>query len=138
MIDHVLDATNCVARKTISNTHPFGNPSLRTDGKTAPYDGSPTSRAAVEGLWRAWLEADHIAEQGRITAKCRMQLSQNVRFIRMAGPRNPRDQTGPYVLFLQGRDDPAQSGDALDGADISKMRPRVERGLGQPTRHAAE
>ena len=33
------------------------------------------------------------------------------------GRRDPRDPHGPHVLFVQGRYDPAQDGDALDGAD---------------------
>src|SRR5207244_8378687 len=67
--------------RSIPNTHPFGNPSLRADGKAA-YDGWPTS-PRIEELRRAWLDAGDIAEQRRIAAELQRQVWQDVPFIPM-------------------------------------------------------
>ena len=67
--------------RSIPNTHPFGNPSLRADGKAA-YDGWPTS-PRIEEFRRAWLDAGDIAEQRRIAAELQMQVWQDVPFIPM-------------------------------------------------------
>jgi len=67
--------------RSIPNTHPFGNPALRADGKAA-YDGWPTSQR-IEELRRDWLDAGELGEQRRIAAELQMQVWQDVRFIPM-------------------------------------------------------
>jgi peptide/nickel transport system substrate-binding protein len=65
--------------RSIPNSHPFGNPNLRADGK-AGYDGWPAS-PRIEELRRAWLDARDLKEQQRIAAELQMQLWQDVPFI---------------------------------------------------------
>ena len=65
--------------RSIPNSHPFGNPNLRADGKAA-YDGWPTS-PRIEELRRAWLDARDLDEQRRIAAELQMQVWQDVPFI---------------------------------------------------------
>jgi peptide/nickel transport system substrate-binding protein len=65
--------------RSIPNSHPFGNPNLRTDGKAA-YDGWPTS-PRIEELRRAWLDARDADEERRIAAELQMQVWQDVPFV---------------------------------------------------------
>jgi peptide/nickel transport system substrate-binding protein len=67
--------------RSIPNSHPFGNPNLRADGKAA-YDGWPSS-PRIEELRRAWLEAQELDKQRRIAAELQMQVWQDVPFIPM-------------------------------------------------------
>ena len=65
--------------RSIPNSHPFGNPNLRADGK-AGYDGWPAS-PRIEELRRAWLEARGLDAQRRIAVELQMQVWQDVPFI---------------------------------------------------------
>ena len=65
--------------RSIPNSHPFGNPNLRTDGEAA-YDGWPTS-PRIEELRGAWLDAGDLDEQRRIAAELQMQVWRDVPFI---------------------------------------------------------
>lgn len=65
--------------RSIPNSHPFGNPNLRCDGKSA-YDGWPTS-PRIEELRSAWLDARDLDEQHRIARELQMQVWRDVPFI---------------------------------------------------------
>ena len=67
--------------RSIPNSHPFGNPNLRADGKAA-YDGWPSS-PRIEELRRTWLEAQEPDSQRHIAAELQMQVWQDVPFIPM-------------------------------------------------------
>jgi peptide/nickel transport system substrate-binding protein len=82
--------------RAIPNTHPFGNPGLRSDGKAA-YDGWPTSQR-IEELRRDWLDAGELREQRRIAAELQMQVWQDVPFI----PMGEYWQTTAYRRDLAG------------------------------------
>jgi peptide/nickel transport system substrate-binding protein len=82
--------------RSIPNTHPFGNPALRADGKAA-YDGWPTS-ARIEELRAAWLAAADLEQQRRICRDLQMQVWQDVPFI----PMGEYWQTTAYRKNLRG------------------------------------
>ena len=82
--------------RSIPNTHPFGNPGLRADGKAA-YDGWPTSQR-IEELRRDWLDAGELGEERRIAAELQMQVWQDVPFI----PMGEYWQTTAYRKDLTG------------------------------------
>ena len=82
--------------RSIPNIHPFGNPALRADGKSA-YDGWPDS-LRIEELRRAWLHAGDLVEQRRITAELQMQVWQDLPFI----PMGEYWQTTAYRKDLTG------------------------------------
>ena len=65
----------------IPKIHPFGNPTLRADGKSA-YDGWPDS-PRIEKLRRVWLHTGDLAQQRCIAVELQMQVWQDVPFILM-------------------------------------------------------
>jgi peptide/nickel transport system substrate-binding protein len=82
--------------RSIPNIHPFGNPALRADGKSA-YDGWPDS-PRIEELRRAWLDARDLGEQRRIARELQMQVWQDLPFI----PMGEYWQTTAYRKELTG------------------------------------
>jgi peptide/nickel transport system substrate-binding protein len=67
--------------RSIPNSHPYGHPMLRADGKAA-LGGWPTS-LRIEELCAAWLDAADGEEQRRICADLQKQLWEDVPFIPM-------------------------------------------------------
>jgi peptide/nickel transport system substrate-binding protein len=67
--------------RSVPNSHPYGHPMLRADGK-GPMGGWSTS-ARIEELRAAWLDAADFDQQKRICTELQKQLWENALFIPM-------------------------------------------------------